>query len=160
MGKLLCFWTDLWGDSCLQRKFPHLLSFAKRTDISVSKVLQMDFIQDLFHLPLSQQAFAEFELLEIVCDNAQTVVQQQHCDTWSYIWGIDKFSTTNAYKFMMGVQHAPKFFTWIWESSCQPKHKFFFWLLLHDRLNTRNLLRRKNCNLQSYDYATMQCNQE
>jgi hypothetical protein len=105
-------------------------------------------------------AFSEFEQLEIVCDNAQAVVQQQNCDSWSYIWGTDKFSTTHAYKFMMGVQHAPKFFAWIWESSCQPKHKFFFWLLLHDMLNTRNLLRMKNCNLQTYDCATMQCNQE
>jgi hypothetical protein len=58
------------------------------------------------------------------------------------------------------VQHAPKFFTWIWKSSCQPKHKFFFWLLLHDRLNIRNLLRRKNCHLPSFNCATLQCNQE
>jgi hypothetical protein len=24
------FWTDLWGDSCLHQKFPHLLTFAKK----------------------------------------------------------------------------------------------------------------------------------
>jgi hypothetical protein len=71
-----------------------------------------------------------------------------------------KFSTTDAYKCLIGVQHEPKFFTWIWKSSCQPKHKFFFWLLLHDRLNTRNLLRRKNCHLPSFNCATLQCNQE
>jgi hypothetical protein len=60
-GKSVLFWTDLWGDSFLHHKFPHLLSFAKMTDVSVSKVLHMDFLPDLFHLPLSQQAYAEFE---------------------------------------------------------------------------------------------------
>jgi hypothetical protein len=157
-GKTALFWTDLWGDSCLHQKFPHLLSFAKKTDISVSKVLQMEFLQDMFHLPLSQQAFAEFEQLEVLCDSTQFNIFQP--DSWSYIWGSNKFSTEKAYKVLIGTQHAPKLFTWLWESSCQPKHKFFFWLLLHDRLNTRNLLRRKNCQLQAYNCATLQCSQE
>jgi hypothetical protein len=32
---------------------------------------------------------------------------------------------------------------WIWKSKCIPKIKFFAWLLLNDRLNTRNILRRR-----------------
>jgi hypothetical protein len=38
------------------------------------------------------------------------------------------------------------------------KHKFkiFFWLLLRDRLNSRNLLRRKNMELE--DYSCVLCN--
>jgi hypothetical protein len=42
-------------------------------------------------------------------------------------------------------------YKWLWKSQCQPKHKVFFWLLINDRLNTRNILRRKNMELQSYD---------
>jgi hypothetical protein len=53
-----------------------------------------------------------------------------------------------------------KIYSWLWESSCQAKHKFFLWLLLHDRLNTRNLLRIKKCQLQSYLCATIQCKDE
>jgi hypothetical protein len=154
-GRSVLFWTDLWGETCLHHKFPHLASFAKRTDVSVSKVLHMDFLQDMFHLPLSQQAYTEFEELEILCENAQVRVQQNLPDNWHYIWGSDSFSTTKAYNFLIGVQHTPIFFTWLWKSSCQQKHKFFFWLLLHDRLNTRNLLRRKNCLLPSYNCATL-----
>jgi hypothetical protein len=30
------------------------------------------------------------------------------------------------------------------------KHKIFFWLLLNDRINTKDLLQRKNYNLDSY----------
>jgi hypothetical protein len=41
---------------------------------------------------------------------------------------------------------------WIWKSNCQAKHKVFYWLLLHDRLNTRALLRKKNMALDSYTY--------
>ena len=61
---------------------------------------------------------------------------------------------------MIGYQPAPPHFCWIWESSCQSKHKFFFWLLLQDRLNTRNLLGRKNFQLPSYFCAIAECAQE
>jgi hypothetical protein len=37
------------------------------------------------------------------------------------------------------------------------KHKFFFWLLLRDRLNTREMLRRKNMELD--DYSCVLCRQ-
>jgi len=33
--------------------------------------------------------------------------------------------------------------TWIWKTKCVPRVKFFAWLLLNDRLNTRNILRRR-----------------
>ena len=81
-------------------------------------------------------------------------------DTWSYIWGSDQFSVAKAYKLMMGVKIVPQQFNWIWNSSCQPKHKVFFWRLLHDRLNTRNLLRRKSFHLDNYNYAVNNCQQE
>jgi hypothetical protein len=42
-------------------------------------------------------------------------------------------------------------YKWLWASSCQLKHKVFFCLLLKNRLNTRNLLRRKNMALDSFD---------
>jgi hypothetical protein len=61
---------------------------------------------------------------------------------------------------MNGEQHTPPHFSWIWKSSCQARHKFFFWLLLHDRLNTRNLLGRKNFNLQTYICVNCGTNQE
>ena len=41
-------------------------------------------------------------------------------------------------------------FKWLWNSACQNKHKVFFWLLMHDRLSTRELLKRKNMALPSY----------
>jgi hypothetical protein len=41
-------------------------------------------------------------------------------------------------------------FNLLWASKCQPKHKVFFWLLLHDKLNTRKRLMRRHMKLESY----------
>jgi hypothetical protein len=51
-------------------------------------------------------------------------------------------------------------FKWLWKSSCQHKHKAFFWLLRQDRLSTRNILRRKNFHLPSYACVLCVHNQE
>jgi hypothetical protein len=159
-GKSALFWTDLWENVCMTQKFPHLLSFAKSTDLTVYQVLETEFLEDLFHLPLSQEAFSEFEDLEVLCGRIISTFQQGNIDSWSYIWGSKEFTTKQAYKALMGTQIVPVHFNWLWKTSCQARHKFFFWLLLHDRLNTRNLLRRKDFIIQSYSCVTLSCNQE
>ena len=58
---------------------------------------------------------------------------------------------TKAYRVLIGHTEVHPAFKWIWRSSCQYKHKVFFWILLKDRLSTRELLRRKNMDLPSYD---------
>jgi hypothetical protein len=64
-----------------------------------------------------------------------------------YIFGVLVFLLqSKSMKYIKGNQQAPPPFQWIWKSHCQDKHKVFFWLLLNDRLNTRNLLRRKQFN--------------
>jgi hypothetical protein len=44
-----------------------------------------------------------------------------------------------------------------WDSSCANKIKVFAWLLLMDRLNVRNILRRKKHKLQRNDYSCVMC---
>lgn len=60
-------------------------------------------------------------------------------------------------------------FKWIWKSCCKSRHRFFFWLfflgyflwlVLRDRINTRNLLKRKNRQLPSYDCKLCQAHTE
>ena len=50
---------------------------------------------------------------------------------------------------LTGHAQVPKIFKWLWNSSYHNKHKVIFWLLLKDRLNTRNFLRRKTMVLDS-----------
>ena len=63
--------------------------------------------------------------------------------------GFTFFSCAKAYKQLTGHAFAPPPFKWLWQKHCQHKHKVFFWLLLKDRLSTRDLLRRKGMELQS-----------
>lgn len=51
-------------------------------------------------------------------------------------------------------------YKWLWKSHCQPRRKFFFWLLLKDRLSTRALLRRKNMYLECYNCVLCHLNTE
>jgi hypothetical protein len=46
---------------------------------------------------------------------------------------------------------------WIWESRCSNKLKVFTWLLLMDRLNTRNILKRKNFKVRGDNYNCALC---
>jgi hypothetical protein len=50
----------------------------------------------------------------------------------------------------MGQVQVHQIFRSLWRNKCQPKHKVFFWLWLKNRLNTRDMLKRKNMNLESY----------
>uniref|UniRef100_A0A8R7U6Y7 Reverse transcriptase zinc-binding domain-containing protein n=1 Tax=Triticum urartu TaxID=4572 RepID=A0A8R7U6Y7_TRIUA len=53
----------------------------------------------------------------------------------------------------MGPTNTHFLFRILWKASNLLRHKIFFWLLLHDRVNTRNLLKRKSMVLSSYDCA-------
>jgi hypothetical protein len=46
---------------------------------------------------------------------------------------------------------------WIWNSSCSNKIKIFTWLLLMDRLNVRNILKRKKQKLEGNNYNCPMC---
>jgi hypothetical protein len=48
---------------------------------------------------------------------------------------------------------------WVWKSNCTPTIKFFAWLLLNDRLNTRNILRRRKKFLEE-GYNCALCHEE
>ena len=95
-----------------------------------------------------------------ICISLRNSEHLQLRDTWSYIWGNEFYSSIKAYKVLTRYKITPPHFSWIWKSSCQPKHKAFFWQLLHDRVNNRNLLRRKNFELEDYHCAVRDCQQE
>lgn len=60
------------------------------------------------------------------------------------------------YRHLRGHQVLHPAYKWLWACCCQSKHRVFFWLLLKDRISTRELLRRKNMALQ--DYNCVLCN--
>lgn len=48
-------------------------------------------------------------------------------------------------------------FGWIWKSKCTMKWKMFCWLLLADRLNSRNMLRRRHFMIANDGYTCLLC---
>jgi hypothetical protein len=110
--------------------YPQLFSFTKNDKITVKAVVELDEIQELFHFILSEEAYEQYYELDIYL---QLLQHDNQSDSWSYIWGNDKYSSTKPYKHLMGSQQTHPTFRWLWGSSCQLKHKIFFWLLQQDK---------------------------
>ena len=83
--------------------------------------------ETLFHLPLSQEAYEEFMILQDICNSAAQITQEGNQDRWTY-WGLENFTVKRAYRAMSEILDAPIQLSWLWDSCCQQKHKFFFWL--------------------------------
>ena len=76
---------------------------------------------------------------------------RQEPDEWTYIWGTNLYQASRAYKQMKGFRQTHKGYKWLWDSCCQTNHKVFFWLVLKDKLSTRDILQHKNMQLQLTD---------
>lgn len=147
-GKSCFFWLDLWNGQTLQQTFPELFSYCKDDKISVSTVKSTPTAITLFHLPLSTEAYEQFLQLDTLIQNLQITTDS---DKWIYTWGSGLFSSQKAYKSLMGSSPVHPIYKWLWKLACQKKRKFFFWLVLKDRLSTRELLRRKSISLPDYN---------
>ena len=90
------FWSNVWNDKVLKLKYPRLFSFAMDVNLSVRDVMQTQDRTELFHLPLSQQAFEEFELLQV--DLGNFVLEPRASDVWKTIWKDGTFSSNRYYK--------------------------------------------------------------
>lgn len=51
---------------------------------------------------------------------------------------------------LLGNKEGHIFFKIIWSSLSRLKHKIFFWLIAHDRVNTRNMLMRRGMHLDDF----------
>jgi hypothetical protein len=156
-GKSCLLWSDLWNDAIPELNFPELYSFAKKKQISVQEAKNTVDLPNLFHLPLSEEAFAQLSQLQDLLDSIQI---SEDKDQWLYIWNSGHFSSSKAYKSLSGHCWVHPAFKWLWRSCCQSKHRVFFWLLLKDRLSTRGLLRRRNMELESFNCVLCQGQEE
>jgi hypothetical protein len=102
------------------------------------------------------QAFQEYQDLQQLIQQIQ--VQAGNKDSWEYIWGNNKYSASRFYHLPFKNLHPPHFI-WIWDSKCANKIRIFTWLLFMDRLNVRNILRRKNAKLEGNNYNCVLCSQ-
>jgi hypothetical protein len=146
-GGAISFWDDQWSQCIPRQNFPELFSFAKNTKLTIKEAKEQEQFDGFFHLPISEQAYDQYLVLKGSWE--QLVLSDAH-DRWQYIWGSDKFSSQKAYRFFMGQTQIHPIYRLLWKSKCQPKHRVFYWLWLKNRLNTRDMLRRRNMELDSY----------
>jgi hypothetical protein len=113
-GDTTLFWSDKWRQDTLQSKFPRLFSFALDKNIYVKKVLQTEDISELFYLPLSTQAFEEFNHVETILENINPSGQ----DSWKTIWKDGIYTANKFYHYTFRDQVASPIYSWIWKSRC------------------------------------------
>ena len=78
-------------------------------------------------------------------------------DGWVFRWGNDRYSSQKVYKLAFEGLQVPRTFQWLWKRKCTPRIKFFAWLMMVDRLNTKIMLRRRHYNTQAGIYCIL-CN--
>lgn len=100
----------------------------------------------MLQLPLSLIAHQHLHQLAASLDDIKEANQN---DSWRFIWGSTTYNTKKIYNYLMGTGTAPKPTQWIWKSCCMPRHKFFCWLMLQDRINMCDLLTRKQFQLDN-----------
>jgi hypothetical protein len=143
-GETVLFWAVEWEiDNSripLQQRFPRLFSFAKDEKISVRDMVMLFDRSEEFHLPLSSQAYDEFLVIQGCMGEMD--LSQDGCDEWKCSYGDYK-----PHKYYLSlfdhIQVKPQYL-WIWKSRCTMKIKVFAWLLLSDRLNTKDMLQRRH----------------
>jgi hypothetical protein len=149
MGDTFLFWEDNWmvngSARPMKLRFPQLFSYVLNTQISARDVYMEEDLEDLFYRPLSQLAYQQFQ--EVVLLLQQNRISDKN-DVWSYVWG-EKYTSANFYKLIHAHIKVPSVYKWLWKSSCIMKTKVFAWLLLSDRLNTKDLLQRRHWNVNA-----------
>jgi hypothetical protein len=94
----------------------------------------------MFYLPLSTIAYQELQELKQLMET--NPVLDQH-DVWSYCWG-PKYTAAQFYRKIHAHIKVPSVYRWLWKSCCIMRHKMFAWLVLRDRINTRDLIQRRH----------------
>ena len=154
-GRTVTFWGDLWSNSILENAYPVLFSFAKNKKASVHEVMNAEDLDSLFHLPLSEPAWEEMlnlqQLLIIM------PYREDSLDEWTFIWGNQTYTSRRYYRYVYENLQVPRIFKILWSSKCTQRIKFFTWLLLVDRLNTKTMLLRRHFHVQPNAHCIM-CN--
>lgn len=116
--------------------------------ISLQTFRQAEHLEVHFHGPLTIQVFQQFNLLR---HDINTLQQSNDHDQWPYVWNSSEHSSMKMYKFFKGQETTHLLFTKQWKCASRLKHEVFFWLLLHDKINTGNLLLCKSYHMPSYN---------
>jgi hypothetical protein len=89
--------------------------------LSASQFYQTEDKGTLFQLPLSEQAYDEFNQLSLQMASCPLSLDR---DLWGYDWG-DSFTSIRYYKHIHAHIQVMPAFKWLWKSCCMMRVKFF-----------------------------------
>jgi hypothetical protein len=153
VGRQCCFGKKIWvNGELLCDRFPRLFSFALEEDSSVANMASALDLSSHFALLLSAEAFQELQLVSQVL--LDTPIDDGVPDQRPFTWG-PSYTPSKFYNFLFGQLPTNMALNAIWKSKALPKQKVFVWLLMKDRLNTRDLMLRKHWHLDSEPHCVM-----
>jgi len=151
-GSTVCFWEDRWIEYILAVSHPRIASFARSNTIYVKEIMQATGLDNIFMLPLSQEALDELNHLQEVIHSVP--YDESGKDIWLPTWGPD-YTSKKFYPHIYDMLEAHPVYKMNWKSSCTPTIKFFIWLVLVDRLNTKTVLTRRHIAVHQDDICVM-----
>ncbi|XP_073355123.1 uncharacterized protein [Aegilops tauschii subsp. strangulata] len=149
-GNTALMWSDnLQFDgqvSSLPLRFPRLYSYVKDPWVTAMEFLGSQDIFQQFHLPLSSQAFDELTILQSMLDGLIRAPGSK--DIWFWKGTAKGYSPKLFYSHTFVSASFNPLTAWIWKSSCTMKIKVFAWMLIMDRLNTKDMVERRHWHLE------------
>jgi len=143
-GTSTLFWKDNWAGGVLEDLFPAIAGYSKNDNISIREMSEAASLDELFNIPISQQASDQLDQVSQLIQNFSLT---DNGDQRLFSWGA-QYKAPKLYKLAFSEHQVPVVFSWVWKCKVTPRVKFFAWLILVDRLNTRDMLARRNFNVQ------------
>jgi hypothetical protein len=109
-GSTVLFWLDSWNGTPLEQSCPELCSFARNLQISALKVLNMSDITQLVHLPLSEQAFGQFQHIQHLLQAREV---NEEPDKWAGNGLSTTYSTRAVYRSLIEHSNTHPVYKWL-----------------------------------------------
>ena len=155
----MLFWLNRWQlgnhDVLLHEHFPRLHSFVIDGVTTAKEFMERPDASDHFHLPLSPEAYTEFTQLQALLPLIN--LDEERKDIWKWPSKSGDFKSKIYYESCFSHLVVDPIFKWIWKCACTLKFKVFGWLLLMDRLNTRDMVQRRHWIIQDDTCVLCHC---
>jgi hypothetical protein len=109
-GSSCLLWEDVWHGPALSSQYPELFSYVHSNQISVQLFILTEDKSDFFHLPLSVEAYDQYQLL---LNDMESMHLSQNNDKWTYAWGSHLFMSSKAYSHLLGSVTVSLVYKWL-----------------------------------------------
>ncbi|XP_026460812.1 uncharacterized protein LOC113361992 [Papaver somniferum] len=147
---MIAFWNDIWkGNYPLSISFPSLYKLSMNRDAKMVDMISTDgswmfnFKRNLVSAEVNSLA----ELLVLIGSNPPALDELPDTRRWT-LNSSDIFTVKSLYSNLTSDFGIPDFpHNFVWNSSIPPKINFLVWCLIHDKLNTLDVMQIKGIDI-------------